>query len=173
MSEGAALFRSTLGYGLTGEDALENLNRLISRLCRLAGLAACCAPLLSVAQLPKPAAVVYRCEVGGKVVYSDEPCVSAKVIDATPNSGVDSLSGHKRIGADVRREQFNRQLGEALRPIGSSPEKFTADVRRADLSTEAKLACSALDRQIPTLEQNRAPANEIYQARKRYRDLKC
>lgn len=140
---------------------------------RLAALSVCGLPLLAAAELPKPASVIYRCEVGGKVVYSDEPCVGARVVDATPNSGVDSLSGHKRVGADGQREQFHRQLGEALRPLGSSPEKFSVDVRRANLSPEARLACAALDRDLPQLERSKVSAEEVYQARKRYRDLGC
>jgi len=141
---------------------------------RLAGVALFLAYSLPVAaQLPKPASVVYRCEVEGRVVYTDEPCVAGKVVDATPNSGVDRLSGRKRVGADVRREQFHRQLGDALRPLGSSPEKFSVDVRRAELTSEARHACSVLDREIPRLEKNGASDQEVYQARKRYRDLRC
>jgi len=165
-----------------GTDGMTGINMM--RFCRascalrahllhLAALMVCSVPLLAAADLPKPAAVVYRCDAGGKVVYSDEPCVGARVVDATPNSGVDSLSGHKRVGADVQREQFNRQLGEALRPLGSSPEKFSVDVRRANLPPEARQACSALDRELPRLEHSKASAEEVYQARKRYRDLGC
>lgn len=156
------------------EHPIGVLRAFARRFRRLAMMSACCTPLLvSAQQLPKPASVVYRCEQGGKVVYSDEPCVGAKVVDATPNSGVDSISGHKRVGSDVQREQLHRQLGEVLRPLGSSPEKFAVDVRRVNLSPEAKLACSVLDRQIPLLERGGVSAEEIYQARKRYRDLRC
>ncbi|MFA9439307.1 hypothetical protein ACDA63_06675 [Uliginosibacterium sp. sgz301328] len=38
--------------------------------------------------------------MGGKVVYSDDPCPSAKIGDVVPNAGVGQLSGKRRLGAD-------------------------------------------------------------------------
>lgn len=73
----------------------------------------------------------------------------------------------------MQYEQFLRQLGESLQPLGSSPEKFSVDVRRVKLSPEAKLACSVLDQEIPRLEKSGAAAQDVHQARKRYRDLRC
>ena len=92
------LFHISYGNaGMSGIDTIHfrrPLHAFRTPLLRLAALSLCSVPLLAKADLPKPASVIYRCEAGGKVVYSDEPCMGARVVDATPNSGVDSLSGH-------------------------------------------------------------------------------
>lgn len=128
---------------------------------------------------PPPARVVYRCQVQGRVVYTDDPCPDAKVVDATPTRGVDSLSGHVRTGRDVHNEQFNEKLGEAMRPFGSSPEKFKTDVRRIHLSNSAKIECSILEHSIPEAEARSASesspqaSEKLFKLRQRYRGLRC
>lgn len=60
---------------------------------------------------------VYRCETHGRIGYSHEPCVGAKVVDTTPTQGLDKAIGASRKGRDVRREEFKRSLNEAMRPL--------------------------------------------------------
>ena len=60
---------------------------------------------------------VYRCETAGKVSYSDAPCVGAKEIDATPTQGMDKMTGTSRKGADVRRDEQNAVMADALKPL--------------------------------------------------------
>jgi PAS domain-containing protein len=46
--------------------------------------------------------------------YSDAPCVGAKEIDATPTQGMDKMTGVSRKGADVRRDEHNALMADAL-----------------------------------------------------------
>ena len=74
--------------------------------------------LPSTAQkLPAPSREVFKCEHGGKVVYSDAPCLGAKKVDIEPTRGLDKQSGQVRRGADVRQERLSEQITEAYRPI--------------------------------------------------------
>lgn len=67
--------------------------------------------------LPPPSRTVYKCEVGGKVHYSDSPCVGAQKVDVTPTRGMNKSAGRQLTGSDVRREVFREQLSDAVRPI--------------------------------------------------------
>lgn len=126
---------------------------------------------------------VYRCETNGRVAYSDSPCVGAKVIDATPNQGVDKLSGQSRKGADVQRAEMNKVLDDALKPLtGKSPAEMDALRRRVRLRGADQAECARLDRQLPALEARANSSDgkpqaeaevQLYQARKRFFDLKC
>lgn len=126
---------------------------------------------------------VYRCEMNGRIAYSDSPCVGAKVIDATPNQGVDKMSGQSRKGADVQRAEMNKIFDDALKPLtGKSSAEMDALRRRARLPGTDQAECARLDRQLPPLEarasssdgRSRAEAEvQLYQARKRFFDLKC
>lgn len=126
---------------------------------------------------------VYRCETNGRIAYSDSPCVGAKVIDANPNQGVDKMSGQSRKGADVQRAEMNKVFDDALKPLtGKSPAEMDALRRRVRLPGADQAECARLDRQLPPLEARtsssdgraRAEAEvQLYQARKRFFDLKC
>lgn len=134
-------------------------------------------PALSAAQ------VVYRCETGGKIAYSDAPCVGAKVIDAMPNQGVDQMAGKSRKGSDVRRTELNHAFDDALRPLtGKSRAEMDVMRRRVKLEPHAQGECRRLDSQLAeqaSVTKNAVGAASIradvalYQARKRYFDLKC
>ena len=126
---------------------------------------------------------VYRCETNGRVAYSDSPCVGAKVIDATPNQGVDKMSGQSRKGADVQRAEMNKVFDDALKPLtGKSPKEMDALRRRVRLPGADQAECARLDRQLPALETRANSSDgkpqaeaevQLYQARKRFFDLKC
>lgn len=129
------------------------------------------------------AQTVYRCELGGKVAYSHEPCLGAKAVDTTPTQGLDRSSGTSRKGADVRRSELDQRTGEALRPItGLSPEQRRAFHRRAKLSAAVQRECKTLDARLPEQEAaeraadplKRHPAQvALFESRKRYRELGC
>lgn len=133
--------------------------------------------------LPAPSRMVYKCELQGKVVYSDEPCPAAKRVDVTPTRGLDSSSGRPRLGADVRRERENEVMSGALRPIlNESPEQRAKRHKRLALSEEVKKECQALDARLPALEaeeksssaESRAQAQQaLLAARTRFRELRC
>ena len=126
---------------------------------------------------------VYRCETAGKVSYSDAPCVGAKEIDATPTQGMDKMTGTSRKGADVRRDEHNAVMAEALKPLtGMSGDQYRVYKHRLKLSPRDKTECGRLDTNLPELKQRAATAPssektladvELYKARKQFNDLNC
>lgn len=152
-------------------------SRRASTLGRLAVLVFAVGACVSQAQ------TVYRCEVRGKVAYSHEPCLGARPIDTTPTQGLDKSSGVSRKGADVRREEFNKSFGDAIRPItGMDDEQRAIMHRRFKLSHAEKLECTWLDSRLESLqadERNASAQNlpaaqlALFDTRKRYRELRC
>lgn len=128
-------------------------------------------------------AQVYRCEHGGKVSYSDEPCVGAKVVDATPTQGMDKMTGSTRKGAEALRDERRKTMDSAFQPLtGLNHEQMNVERRRQKLSPDAKATCRHLDRQLPQLEAQtgRAPVSQkqeaevdLYRARRAFFELKC
>ena len=126
---------------------------------------------------------VYRCETAGKVSYSDEPCVGAKEIDATPTQGMDKMTGASRKGADVRRDEHNAVMADALKPLtGMSADQYRVYKHRFKLSPKDKAECARLDTNLPELKQRASTALssekaradvELYKARKQLNDLNC
>ncbi len=134
-------------------------------------------------KLPDPSRTVYKCEVKGKVTYSDEPCVGAQRLDIEPTRGLNKSSGTERVGPDVRREQQREALAEAVRPLtGVDSKQFDRLGRRTRLSPEAQRACASLDREIPALElreartvgdERAAVQARLFASRKQFRELRC
>ncbi len=134
-------------------------------------------------KLPAPSRSVYKCESGGKVVYSDAPCLGAKRVDVEPTRGLNKDSGTERIGGDVRQERLNEQMAEALHPIlGETPQERAKRLARAKLSPDARAECAKLDGDILATEAQEAsrssaslPATQanLLRMRRRYRDLRC
>ena len=103
--------------------------------------------------LPNPSRTAYRCEIQGKIQYSDQPCLGAKRVDLEPTRGLNKSSGTERVGKDVQHERFQEGFAEAVRPLtGLDAERFKVQVHRHKLSPEAKRECAALDRAIPRQE---------------------
>jgi len=137
----------------------------------------------SAQQLPAPSRTVFKCNAGGKIVYSDSPCLGAERIDVDPTRGMDSMSGKKAIGSDVRTEQQREQIAEAWRPLtGMDAKQFEAHGRRTKLSRDAQRECSNLDQALRVAEKEdgqavgvaRTTAQErLYGLRKRFRELRC
>ena len=134
-------------------------------------------------KLPPTSRNVFKCEVGGKVVYSDEPCLGAKRIDVEPTRGVDKATGSTRTGEDVQREKHNEQMAEALRPIfGEDAKQRATRHRRAALKPRDRAQCYRLDREIAGAEAAEAQATKaessavqanLLRLRKNYLSLQC
>jgi hypothetical protein len=134
-------------------------------------------------QLPAPSRTIYKCQVKGKVSYSDEPCVGAQRLDAVPTRGVDRLSGGTRTGNDVANEIRREQFAHALQPVtGMSASQFATAVRRHRLDAAGQRECSQLEPAILALEQaalRASPATmrpiheDLFILRKRYKQLGC
>jgi len=130
-------------------------------------------------------AQIYRCDVDGKVNFTDEPCVGAKRVEVTPTQGLDKWSGTSRKGQDVQRSERNRQLDQALRPLtGKSHEEMNVSRRRFanHLTAEEHAECKILDISLAQLErrESRATGDELkavqadlLRDRRRFRELKC
>lgn len=126
---------------------------------------------------------VYRCETGGKVNYSDAPCVGGKVVEVTPTQGADKMTGRSLKGNDVRHEESRAVFDTITRPIhGLSHAEMDVLRRRQKLSSADQGQCTFLDRQVPALEAQAAKTVgsakgraevELYQARSRVFNLKC
>lgn len=139
--------------------------------------------LASAQSLPSPSRTVFKCDEGGRIVYSDVPCMGAKKLDVEPTRGVSKLSGKERIGNDVRREVFQEQMADAMRPIsGMNAKQYEAFGRRLKLTPDAQRECRQLDSQLPVLERSEQQASgpelpaaqrRLFGLRSRYRELGC
>lgn len=137
----------------------------------------------SAQSLPPPAKTVFRCEEGGKVVYSDAPCFGARKIDVEPTRGVSKLSGKERIGSTVQNERLHEQIAEAVRPItGMNPQQLDTFGRRQKLSSAAQRECLRLDEEVMAAERDERVAKgpvladiqaRLFGLRKRFRELGC
>ncbi|WP_428505665.1 hypothetical protein [Roseateles sp.] len=140
---------------------------------------------------PAPSRTAFKCEVDGRVSYSDSPCLGAKKVELEPTRGLNSstagvspISGAPPLGADVQRERRREAMAEVLRPVtGMNAKQFDTTGRRlTQLSPEARQACERLDRAIPLAEEVEAGASkaelpaiqeQLLQLRKRFRELRC
>ena len=149
----------------------------------LVALFLCTSAQAQPSTLPCPTRTVFKCEVDGKVVYSDEPCVGAKRVDVEPTKGLNRSTGREVIGKDVARVTQSAQLSEAIRPItGMSAERFEVEKRRVYLAPEIKSECNRLDTVIGAGERREAVLQgvekvavqqQLYSMRKRYREATC
>lgn len=126
---------------------------------------------------------VYRCEVNGKVSYSNEPCQGAKVVNTTPAQSSDRTSGQQRKDMDALKAELERNNATKTRALtAKAPEDPEVARRRENLTPLAKHSCSLLDQSLPQLRENAAhgtPENkekadiQLYKARKAFQDLRC
>jgi hypothetical protein len=133
-------------------------------------------------RLPPTSRTVFKCEVAGKVVYSDEPCPAAKRLEIEPTRGL-TTTGKEGKGADVRHEIYREQIGEAVRPVtGMNPTQFEVARKRVYLAPEVQRECRRLDASMPLSEarEREAKGTELTQVqsdllgqRKRFKALKC
>lgn len=141
-------------------------------------------PLMAAGQsLPAPTRHIYKCEMAGKVAYSDEPCLGARKLDLVVPRGLNKLSGKERTGADVGNERRRESLAQALRPVtGMSPDRFAVETHRQGLGSYTQAECQALDQSIPRLESLEKTAagadrttiqRDLLISRKRFKDMRC
>ena len=134
-------------------------------------------------RLPPPSRTVFKCEVAGKTVYSDSPCLGAKKVDVEPTRGVSKLSGRERIGPDVRREQYHETMADALRPLtGMDAKQLDTYGRRMKLIPDDQQECRQLDLRMPAAENEEKLAKgralqdvqaSLFHMRRRFREVGC
>lgn len=125
---------------------------------------------------------VYKCGPKGAIVYSHEPCLGAEVVDTTPTQGLDKWTGQSRKGSDVIRNEQNKAMADALKPLlNETPEELEKRHRRFMLPPGDRQECDKLDAAIEL--GARQPAQKsvsgssadqrLFEQRKRYRELRC
>lgn len=133
--------------------------------------------------IPAPSRTVFKCEINGKVVYSDSPCLGAQRLDIQPTRGVNKSTGNERIGKDVRQERSDEQMAKVLEPIfAETPDQRAKRHRRAALKPEVRTQCSGLDQEITMAEQAERRAtkemlpdvqSDLMRLRRQYREFRC
>jgi hypothetical protein len=128
-------------------------------------------------------AAIYRCQVGDKVEYSHNPCLGARVVDATPTRGLDKASGKSKKGADVTREERRELMADALKPLtGMDAQQLEKFGHRRKLAAEVQKECKRLDDELPQRERSVREAADarkgeaeaaLFVSRNRFRSLRC
>lgn len=142
-------------------------------------LAAACVIAVAVhsAQSAPPTQTVFKCTKDGKTIYTDEPCLGAVEVDATPTQGMDKSTGTSRRGADVLHDEQREAIARALKPItGLDREGLDRAGRRSQLTGDAQAECKRLDASMPNLAMQQADPNAaalLLQQRKRFKALGC
>ena len=142
------------------------------------------APTLGHSQkLPPVSRTVFKCQVAGKSVYSDAPCLGAKQINIEPTRGLNQTSGRVQTGADVAREHNREILADAVRPLtGMDAKQLAVAGRRHKLGPEAQSECPRLDADLSAAQLAEKKASsadlkdvqmQLFQLRLRFRDLGC
>jgi hypothetical protein len=154
-----------------------------SAFCLIASTSMLLTATVSGQNLPPPSRTVYKCDSGGKVVYSDSPCIGAQRVDVEPTRGMNKSSGTERVGADVRTERTNEAVANALRLVfNESAEQRAKRHRRAKLPPASQTQCRKLDDDIANAEarEKAAPQSEraevqkgLYALRLQHSQLKC
>jgi hypothetical protein len=132
-----------------------HIHKIASRLLTL--IFATCVGVCGAQQikLAPTSRTVYKCTVAGKVVYTDEPCLGARLIHVEPTRGMDQDSGKRRIGADINNERMREGLAEAIRPItGMDRQQLDKATRRRKLEPAASAECAKLDDSIAVAERS-------------------
>lgn len=134
--------------------------------------------------LPPTSRTVYKCESGGKIHYSDAPCLGARKVDVEPTRGLNKSSGQERQGADVRQEHLREGFAEAFKPLtGLNAKQLDQLGRRQKLSPDAQRQCQKLDPQVLAAEAAEKSARtaaklksaqqRLFELRTAYRRLGC
>lgn len=134
-------------------------------------------------KLPPVSRTVFKCQIAGKTVYSDAPCLGAKQIDVEPTRGLNQTSGRVRLGADVAREQWRENLAEAVHPLtGMDAKQLVLQGRRNKLRPDAQRECTRLDGDLLAAQQDEKKTTppdlkdvqmKMFQLRKRFQELGC
>lgn len=134
-------------------------------------------------KLPSTSRSVFKCEVAGRVVYSDAPCLGAQKIDVEPTRGLSKTSGREQVGNDVRHEQYREIVADALHPLtGMDAKQLDVQGRRMKLTLDEQLECRRLDAQIPAAEKQEKLVKQqaladvqaqLLRMRRSFRELGC
>jgi Domain of unknown function (DUF4124) len=86
-----------------------------------------------------PAMAIYRCDTGGKTIYSDKPCPGGRTIDIQDNGSPAASDAAQRA---AREKAELRQLQEASRKEETARQREQAGSAKADAARRKR--CQAL-----------------------------
>lgn len=182
MDEGRGTGRLGARWSAHEEMSRTGGIRLAASLVLMFALALTQAQVLAQ-KLPPTSRTVFKCEVDGKTIYSDAPCLGAQKIDVEPTRGLNKSTGRERAGADVQRERRREIQAEALRPLtGMNAKQLDTYGRRMKLTPDAQRECRRLDSGIAASEKAEKGAtgqaagdvqSQLLDQRRRFRELGC
>jgi hypothetical protein len=106
-------------------------------------------------KLPPTSRAVFKCEVAGKTVYSDAPCLGAQRVNVEPTRGLNKTSGREQVGNDVRNEQNREMFANAVRPLtGMDAKQLDVEGKRMKLTKDVQRECQRLDAEISVAEKD-------------------
>jgi len=68
-------------------------------------------------------APTYKCVTGGKVTYTDAPCVGGKLVDTTPTQGFGRMSSPSPKGTGTRKSRRHKPAAEVSNPFFDQVEE--------------------------------------------------
>lgn len=138
MSDRVVFFGSLLAAtGIVGGGILVLLDKAAPIVQTTPAPVAAQAPVVIAPQAPTVPSdpAVYRCKVGGSVLYSDAPCKGGTVVDIQPTRGY---------------EAPRRSLRSASVVISEAPAQGAAVTTSTNVSNES--ACRLLDQEIAAID---------------------
>lgn len=128
---------------------------------------------------------IYKCMQGKKVIYTDEPCIGGTEPEIVPTQGLDKDTGKSLKGKDVqaieRREIWYEHFMKPL--TGMSREDHKILNERMKLPPRDKEECYKLDSKLMSDKESVKTATDkmtkqqaelnLFETRKRFKDLKC
>lgn len=90
-------------------------------------------------KVPPTSRTVFKCKVDGKVVYSDNPCLGAEVLNIQPTRGMNQSTGKEVTGRDLMIEKSHEAFVQAIQPVtGMNQQEFDMARRRVNMSGPQK-----------------------------------
>lgn len=128
---------------------------------------------------------IYKCLKGKEVVYTDEPCMGGTEPEIVPTQGLDKATGKSLKGKDVQAiERREIWVDNFIKPaFGIDRDQYKVMIERQKLPPNDKDECYRLDsvlidnkttekKAVGNAEVSKAQI-ELYNTRKRFKDLKC
>lgn len=100
-----------------------------------------------------PAFAIYKCESGGRVIYSDAVCINGKVLDINAAQPADADAAMRHAAQEKRQAE---QLERSRQKREASEEKEHKRAARAEAAQQKK--CDTLARRQKWAEEDAASA---------------
>jgi len=105
--------------------------------------------------------IVFKCTVDGTVVYSDNPCLGAQVLNVQPTRGLNKSTGKEVTGRDVMLEKNHEAFVNAVELLtGMDLNQFDEAKRRIYMTGKQKTECVQLDNDIVSAQSHEKVASK-------------